>query len=118
MQGIPCSIDILADTDEVCRLITIASHNTVNTALQLSTLHTGLVSKVSFHDSRNSKFFIVDMNSAVCQKQTLSVTALWHETVLQLFLNTALNGWTDTAHIDQAFSSQAGSVTISITIDP
>lgn len=44
------------------------------------------------------------------------LTEPWLEAVWHLFLKTALNGWTDTAHLDQTFLSANGNVTITLEI--
>ena len=118
MQGIPCSIDVLTDRNETCWLVTIANSSTSTTALQLSALQNDLLSKVSLYDSRNNINLTIDTHFAACEKETVAVTKCWLDTVLHLFLNTVLNGWTDTAHVDQTFSSENGLVSITIAIDP
>ena len=118
MQGIPCSIDVLTDRNETYWLVTIANSNASTTALQLSALQNELLSKVSFYDPRNNRNLTVDTHFATYEKETVAVTKCWLDTVLHLFLNTVLNGWTDTAHVDQTFSSENGVVSITIAIDP
>ncbi len=118
MQGIPCSIDVLTDKNETCWLVTVENSQTFTTALLLSALQNELLSKVSFIDSQNNRSLTIDTHFATCNKESITVTKCWLDTVLCLFLNTVLNGWSDTAHVDQTFSSKTGEVSISIVIEP
>ena len=116
MKKIPCSIDILEEYGEACWLVAVSMDNAMQAALQLSALHTGLISRITFQDSLHSKVLTLDKCSAVCGGHLVPLTEPWLEAVWHLFLKTALNGWTDTAHLDQAFLSANGNVTITLEI--
>jgi len=119
MKKIPCSIDILEESGEACWLVAVSMDNAVQVALQLSALHTELVSKIVFQDAFHNKTITLHKHSAVYKEHLVPVTECWLEAVLRLFLKTVLSGWTDTAHLDQTFLSITGNVTITLEItDP
>ena len=118
MNALRCTIDILADHAEICWLISISSADASNAALLFSALRSGMIPEVHFRDPRVREIFLIRMDTAVLGDLTISIPTNWSEALLHLFLNTALNGWTDTAHLDKAFHCTGKDITITITVTP
>ena len=118
MKTLPCTIDILTDNTEICWLIRLSSADASDAALLFSALHLGMIPEVRFRDSHVQENFLIRMDAAVLDDLSISIPTTWTEALLHLFLNTALNGWTDTAHLDKTFHCANKDITITITITP
>ena len=118
MQPIPCSIQVLEDIGEICWIIEISHRVIPQAALQLSALHNSLLSNVRFRDVGGINILMIDSDTITLADKKVYSTSIWFEALLRLFLNTALNGWTDTAHLDQTFIGENGDISITASITP
>ena len=116
MKPIPCTIEVLEDNCEICWIVAISSSDISQAALRLCALQAGLVTGVRFCDFRQNTNFSIDSRCISLSGQTVFHNTVWLETVSAMFLNTSLYGWTNTAHLDESFSNQNGSISITITI--
>ena len=118
MRSIPCVIDILEENEEFFWIITVSSSDVSQTALYLSALHNAIVPEIRFQDIRRKEIVAITLHDLSLNNRTVSITPTWLDALLSLFLRVALNGWTDTAHLDGTFSDESSEISITVTITP
>ena len=116
MRAIPCTIQNIEAYGEICYLIDVNVQDITLAALELSALRASLISEVCFRDDKNRSSFLIGSNTIVLIDRIITDTSAWCDAVLSLFLNTALNGWSDTAHLDQTFPGRNDILSITIHI--
>ena len=113
-QFVSCNIETLACSGETAWVISIPTESVPDTALLLSGLLYGKVKLVKFADKSRTAVLSASTNSYslnLCDTQII-VTRIWLEALLVMLLDVCLNGWKDTAHLDQDFEDV--SVTVAV----
>ena len=110
---ISCNIEILSVSEDTAWILSIPTESTQDTVLLLSGLLYGKVNRIQFADrSRTAVLSASDGYALALEGRQIAVTKVWLETVLGMLLEVCLQGWTDTAHLDQDFHNV--SVTIAV----
>ena len=118
MQAIDCTIEILSTSQEICWFISIPSQNVTAASLLFSALHLGLIPHVFFQDPHTKKSVTVRPDSVSIENQLFPSAQYWFDALWHLLVNTALNGWTDTAHLDKTIPTENGEICLTFTITP
>ena len=116
MRTIGCEIQTLSAQNEEAWIISIDSQNVEKTALMFSALFLECVPKIVFQDCCSNRSFVLQKDSAMFGNRHVLVGECWIKALWRLLLDTHLNGWTDTAHIDQDFDTLHGSISITFAI--
>ena len=110
---ISCNIEILSDPGETAWILSIPAGSAQDAVLLLSGLLYGKVNRIQFADrSRTAVLSGSDGYALTLDGRQIAVTKVWLETLLGMLLEVCLQGWTDTAHLDQDFHNV--SVTIAV----
>ena len=110
---ISCNIEILSDPGETAWILSIPAGSSQDAVLLLSGLLYGKVNRIQFADrSRTAVLSGSDGYALTLDGRQIAVTKVWLEPVLGMLLEVCLQGWTDTAHLDQDFHNV--SVTIAV----
>ena len=112
MKTIPCTIELIFSPTETYWYISVPAEAAPEAALMFAALHLGRAEKFVFRDK--ARQFVITHGFAAIGDQTVSVTQTWLDALWCLFMDTHLNGWTNTAHLDQDF----GNVSITVAILP
>ena len=118
MRAIDCTIEILSGSQETCWFITLPCQTVASASLLFSALHLGSIPDVCFRDPRTKKCITVCPDSIMLENQTFPSARYWFEALWHLLTNTAMNGWTDTAHIDKTIPTANGEICLTFTIAP
>ena len=112
-QFVSCNIETLACSRETAWIISIHTESASDTALLLSGLLYGKVNRVKFADKSRTAVLSASDNYALnLEGMQVRVTQVWLEALLGMLLDVCLNGWKDTAHLDQDF----GNVTVTLAV--
>ena len=106
---VSCDIEILSVPGETAWVISIPTEAVSDTALLLTGLLYGKLSRVKFTDETHTAILFAD-NILNLDGVQIQVTTVWLEAVLGMLLDVCLNGWSVTAHLDEDFEN------ISITV--
>jgi len=108
---VSCNIEALYFPGETAWILSVPTEAVTDAALLLSGLIYGKLDRVTFtSQSCNAMLSAADGYVLNLDGKTITATKIWLEAVLGMLLDVCLNGWTDTAHLDQDFDN------ISVTV--
>ena len=113
---IPCTIETIASPTEEAWIIAI-DHTTVPDAIILLTaLRLGKVSQIKLTD--RSQTALLRPDSLILADSAVPISAVWLDAVCAMLVNIHLKGWSNTAHLDQDFSTPDGEICICFAVTP
>lgn len=103
--SVACNIEHIQASGEEVWILSISSDHVADAAMMLSGLFLGKVERIKFADKTCS----VSVHKTPAGYQLnlggaqIAVTKIWLKAVLAMLVDSYLNGWSDTAHLDQQF---------------
>ena len=115
-HSIDCVIETMASPAEDAWIITI-DHAAVSDAIILLTaLRLDRISQIHLKDRRQTA--VIRPDSLTLADTAVPITAIWLDAVCAMLVNIHLNGWTNTAHLDQDFTAPGGEICVCVTVAP
>ena len=114
MKSISCTIEVSTAATEAYWYIAVPTEAAPEAALMFAAMNLGRVKRILFQDGKRQ--LALHSKSATIGEQTVTINKTWLDALWCLFIDTHLNGWTNTAHIDQDFDTPNGSVSVTFAI--
>ena len=111
-----CNIETLSLPGETAWVISIPGEAVSDAALRLSGLRYGKVNRLKFQDKSHIAMLSTGIHGYDLHLDgaQIPVTEVWVEAVLGMLLDVYLQGWSETAHLDQDF----GNVGVTVAVLP
>ncbi len=113
-RSVDCKIESLSSPGETAWLISLPEKAAQEAALLLAILNQGKIPQVKFADKSRSAVICAtqDGYTLMLKNAQIAVTQTWVEALMGMLMDVYLNGWSDTAHLDQDFEKTSVTVTV------
>ena len=115
-RAIDCKIVYLHAPGEDAWIVSIPTETAPDAVILLTAMLQGRLPQVKFSDQENNALICgasAGYTLAIADAQ-IAVAEVWLEAVLGMLLDVCLEGWTNTAHLDQDF----GNICVSVAVLP
>ena len=97
-HAVSCRIETITAPGEDCWIITIDHTEVSDAVILLTALRLGKLDQIRLTDRRHT--VVIRSDSLTLADTTVPITSVWLDALCAMLVDTCLNGWTDTAHLD------------------